>query len=82
MTVFGGFTPYIMGATAAAFIGLSSWAWVLDQRNQTLKAELAAAKGLYATCSARIVNIEEDKKSDATVTDPSTYTPPDGWFMP
>ena len=82
MTVFSGFTPYIMGATAAAFIALSSWAWVLDQRNQTLKAELATAKGQYATCNARIVNIEEDKESDATVTDPSTYTPPDGWFMP
>jgi len=82
MKLFGGFTPYIMGATAAALLGLSSWLWILEQRNETFKAELAIARGQYATCSARIINIEEDKKSDATVTDPSTYTPPDGWFMP
>jgi len=82
MKLFSGFTPYIMGATAAAFIGISSWAVVLQTQNRTLRAELAVSQGQYATCGGRITNIEEDKQSDATVTDPSTYAPPDGWFMP
>jgi hypothetical protein len=76
------FLPYILGGVVAAMIGLASWNMILGEKNRNLAAQLQATQARHQACSARILDITEDKQSDATVTDPGTFPAPDGWFLP
>ncbi|WP_185959112.1 hypothetical protein [Thalassovita litoralis] len=69
----------------AAFCGLSAalgWVILLQIENSALAMDVAALKGRIALCDARTGNIIEDRKSDATVTDPGNYDVPDRWLLP
>ena len=76
------FAPYIAGAVFLVLSGGYLWVNNLQKQNDALRASLAASEGRLATCSARVSNILEDKKSDETVTDPRLFDVPSRWLLP
>lgn len=62
--------------------GAFGWITLLQSENNALATDVAVLKGKIALCDARTDNIIEDKKSDATVTDPGNYIVPDRWLLP
>lgn len=75
-------TPYILGASVAVIAGLSVYVWLLTGWLDTAKLDLRDARAELATCAARVVNIQEDMESDATVDDPRNFDVPERWLMP
>ena len=76
------FIPYILGAAVAVIAGLGVQNALLRHENDDLKSSLQFEKTKSLSCDARVSSIIKDKQSDATVTDPSVFNPPDGWFLP
>ena len=72
--------PLALGALCMCLAALAlSW-----RANATQRAEIAALRGTLATCSARVTNIIEDRKSDDEIDnlDLRSFTVPDGWLRP
>ena len=69
-------------AALSGLVGVLGWVALLQIENSALAMDVAALKGRIALCDARTGNIIEDRKSDATVTDPGNYDVPDRWLLP
>ena len=75
-------TPYLIGGAGIGLMALLGVLWFLWSANGSLRTERDTLKLNLLSCNARVENITEDRKSDATVTDPRTFDVPDGWLMP
>lgn len=75
-------TPYVLGASVAIIGALSGYVWLLSGWLDEVQLELRDARAELATCAARVVNIQEDMESDATVDDPRNFDVPERWLMP
>ena len=73
---------YAMAALAITTVVSGGYAWYADRKlgKQADRIEMLESK--LANCSARVKNIEEDARDDATVDDPSLFDVPDGWLLP
>lgn len=68
----------ILSASLAAAMAWGVWAsWGMG----SLEAENLRLSLALASCQAREINIDQDRKSDATVFDPD-FTIPDSWLLP
>jgi len=76
------FVPYVAAAAIAALLGGVIYVQHLTGRIDALKHENARLAGQIATCTARVGNIQEDKESDAKVSDPGSFAVPDSWMRP
>lgn len=75
-------TKYALIAALSALLGLGGYAWWLDRQLASERHDNAVMRGLLASCTARAINLTEDKESDATVTDPGGFDVPDRWLLP
>lgn len=55
--------------------------WTAYHLHTNALDEVSRLKQQLKTCNTRIIDILEDKKSDATVTDPNVYPVPDHWML-
>jgi len=75
-------TKYALIAGLVACLGLGGAAWWFQASAARLRAENKVLSARLFACDARSANLEEDKKSDATVNDPSEFDVPDHWLRP
>jgi hypothetical protein len=73
------------GPSALAVLALAGGVWWVSSLVRTvdsLRVDNDALRGSLAGCNARVDDITNDRKSDATVTDPGAFDVPDGWLLP
>lgn len=73
---------YAMAALAITTVVSGGYAWYADRKlgKQADRIEMLESK--LANCLARVKNIEEDARDDATVDDPGLYNVPSQWMLP
>lgn len=78
-------TEYMLiGAAVVAFLG-GGYGYVQAQKNETLRLEVASARGELMTCGARLNNILEDVRSDREIDnlpDDALRDVPPHWLRP
>jgi len=72
----------LLGATSAALLAAGGWIWLQSGWLDDAQAENERLTNQLTTCSARVTNILEDMRDDATVDDPGGFPVPDGWMPP
>ncbi len=75
---------YALAVLVLAVIGLAPTVLVLKARVDALRLERDAARAQLVTCDARLGNIQEDTKDDATIdalTDGNLRAVPDRWLL-
>lgn len=75
-------TKYIISALSAALLAMGGYVWYVDSKLNRQSAEMERLENALGNCSARLKNIREDAKDDATVDDPSVFPVPDDWMFP
>lgn len=79
------FAPHIVVALLAICGAMGVALCLLRQDNIDLSSQLGAAQAQLRGCNARVVNIEEDRRSDHEIdsrSDDDLRHAPDRWMLP
>jgi len=82
LQLLGPVMPYITAALLSTLVAAGGWIWLQERKIDKLEQEARIFEARISTCMARMKNILEDERDDASVDDPRDFDVPDRWLLP